>query len=347
MRVEHDGITLWFGTSDAPAPSGAIAPDSSISFCVGVHPADAANRVKISYRTQGQPNEEAVQLRWWRNDVSDKTQYFRTRLPASRFRAGETVEYTAICRCIGRQVPSPGEAERLVASFHVVDEMASEFTAERTYPKESLAVSVSNLAAEEPLYKSPTIVDAPPEISESLSVSPASPRAIHLSFQDKNGAEISPGGVIANPPGAPQAQDVRTTTPEPSLRLEELCIKLGRAPSLMLSELSKLGIHTLEDVRRVGGVGRLAGARDVTTAELIDAHADLARFSLDVAANVAIIAAGYTSTWAIAEAPLSAFLTAARPIFGEAAATRLHVDSFAQVRALDPFRRRRPCPGVW
>src|SRR5262249_38759756 len=40
-------------------------------------------------------------------------------LPA--FRTGDTVAFTVICRCAGRQVPSVHEAEQLTSSFRVVD----------------------------------------------------------------------------------------------------------------------------------------------------------------------------------------------------------------------------------
>src|SRR5438105_681253 len=112
MRFEHDGMALWFGTPDAPAPSGDILADahSEVVVTVGVQPADASNRVYLRFRTNREQAEHTVDLRWWRNDISGKAQYFRARLPVSTFRPGDTVEYTAVCYCAGRQVPSADEA---------------------------------------------------------------------------------------------------------------------------------------------------------------------------------------------------------------------------------------------
>jgi hypothetical protein len=117
MRFNHDGITLWYGTPDAPAPSETAQSGSEIPVTVGVQPIDASNKVEVLYRINQGPTQ-AVAAKWWRNDAYGKAQYFRARLPA--FRAGETVEYTAICRCAGRQVPSLEEARRFVSSFRIV-----------------------------------------------------------------------------------------------------------------------------------------------------------------------------------------------------------------------------------
>jgi hypothetical protein len=51
-----------------------------------------------------------------------KAQYFRARLPA--LRAGDIVEYLPICRCAGRQVPSPDQARQFASSFRVTDAQA-------------------------------------------------------------------------------------------------------------------------------------------------------------------------------------------------------------------------------
>src|SRR6266581_953220 len=121
MRFEHEGIALWFGTPDAPAPSGTVVAevDSEVIFTVGMQPADASNRVDLHYRVNGSPKKETLNLRWWRNDPSGMSQYFRIRLPASTFRAGDTVEYTAVCYSAGREGRSKDEEQEFAASFRV------------------------------------------------------------------------------------------------------------------------------------------------------------------------------------------------------------------------------------
>src|SRR5439155_21772105 len=54
---------------------------------------------------------------WLRNDASKKAQYFKARLPA--FRADQTVEYLAVCRCAGREVPRAEDSKSFGSSFHV------------------------------------------------------------------------------------------------------------------------------------------------------------------------------------------------------------------------------------
>src|SRR5262245_42036279 len=109
-------MSLWYGTSDAPAPGETVPAGAEVTITVAVQPADASNRIELLYRTNRGP-AETVAARWLRNDVAGKTQYFGAQFPA--FRAGDSVEYIAICRCAGRQVPSPEEANRFDSSFRV------------------------------------------------------------------------------------------------------------------------------------------------------------------------------------------------------------------------------------
>lgn len=105
MRTEHDGLSLWYGTSDTPAPEGTVPAIDDITITVGVRPIDASNHVNVRYRVN-QESVHTVPARWLRNEFTRRTQYFRARLPA--LHDGAVVEYTVICRCAGRQVPPPG-----------------------------------------------------------------------------------------------------------------------------------------------------------------------------------------------------------------------------------------------
>jgi hypothetical protein len=116
MRFAHEGMSLWF-ESDRSVSAGVAEADIDITLTVGVEPADASNRVEVRYRLNGGPTARMVA------DAVRHTgtaQYFRARFPAGTLRAGDAVEYTAVCRCAGRQVPSPKESERFGAFFHVV-----------------------------------------------------------------------------------------------------------------------------------------------------------------------------------------------------------------------------------
>jgi hypothetical protein len=138
MRFEHEGMSLWYGTSDAPALDTIVHAGTEITITVGVWPVDAGNGVALLYRTNEGPRE-TVSARWLRNDPSGEAQYFGVRLPASAFRAGDEIEYTAICRCAGRQVPSAEEADRFASSFYVTApgaDMAPSAASERFPPLE-------------------------------------------------------------------------------------------------------------------------------------------------------------------------------------------------------------------
>ena len=121
MRYDWEGMSLWFepaeSASDQTIPAGAEA-----TITVAVAPADASNRVEVRYRVNGGPS--AILAADPVRHVRD-SQYFRVRLPTTAFRPGDIVEYTALCRCAGRQVPSPEEAEHFALSLRVVDDGAT------------------------------------------------------------------------------------------------------------------------------------------------------------------------------------------------------------------------------
>ena len=45
MRIQHDGISLWYATPDAPGPSDIVLEGSEISITIGVTPIDPSNKV--------------------------------------------------------------------------------------------------------------------------------------------------------------------------------------------------------------------------------------------------------------------------------------------------------------
>jgi hypothetical protein len=118
MRFEYEGMSLWYGTPDAPAPSDAVVAGTPVSITIGVQPIDASNRVEVRFRLTGEAQETVVGARWLRNDLFKKAQYFVAGLPA--FRSGDSVEYIVICGCVGGQIPPPQDARKSVAAFRVV-----------------------------------------------------------------------------------------------------------------------------------------------------------------------------------------------------------------------------------
>ncbi len=122
MRFENQGLSLWYGTADTPTPTEVVQQADEITITLGVQPADASNEVEVSYRVNHGPTQR-ISAKWLRHDLSSNAQYFSARFVGLRI--DDTVEYAVVCRCAGRQVPSPGEASRLISSFRVVNTQAS------------------------------------------------------------------------------------------------------------------------------------------------------------------------------------------------------------------------------
>lgn len=136
MRFKHDGISLWYGTADAPAPQETIFAETDISLTVGIEPLDASNRLEVYYRVN-QGSTATLTAKPLQSDPLRRLQYFRAYFPT--FRAGDRVEYAVICRCAGRQVPAQIEAEHWV-SFQIMNsapQSISGNTPERELPQTS------------------------------------------------------------------------------------------------------------------------------------------------------------------------------------------------------------------
>src|SRR5207247_10704328 len=116
MRIEHDGIILWYGTSDAPAPPALVAAGAPVVITVAVAPIDASNRVSILYRVNG-GEVETVAARWRRTDMGMAQHFVATLGP---FRSGDTVDYAPVCESAGRQVPSAEELWQTASSSFAV-----------------------------------------------------------------------------------------------------------------------------------------------------------------------------------------------------------------------------------
>lgn len=116
MHHEHDGMRLWVEPDERLA-RGTIEPGSDVDLTVGVEPADASNRVQVRYRVNGGPTA-AIAAEPVRH--AGNAQYFKAQLPCAALCDGDSVEYTAVCQCAGRQVPSAAEAERYMSSFQVM-----------------------------------------------------------------------------------------------------------------------------------------------------------------------------------------------------------------------------------
>lgn len=118
MRLSCDGLTLWYGTNDAPAPSGIISSRQNISIRIGVHPLHPNNKVVIRYRIAQEGLVQSLAGVLTQSDYATSTQYFAAEFPILPM--GQTIEYLVQLFCSGRQVPNVLMAQQFPSSF-VVD----------------------------------------------------------------------------------------------------------------------------------------------------------------------------------------------------------------------------------
>lgn len=117
MIATSDGLTLWYGTPEAPSPfDGEVVPRAGVSLVIGVHPASPANAVRVLYRVD-RGFIQTVPGRELRTDYAREAQYFAAAFP--RFVTGSRVEYLPVLSCAGRQVPPPHLATRLRSYFYL------------------------------------------------------------------------------------------------------------------------------------------------------------------------------------------------------------------------------------
>lgn len=116
MRYTHEGLTLWYGTEDTPAPEGIVDPADNLSVIAGVSPANPSNTVSLRYRV-GKGIEHTVRATLLENERNDGKQYFKAVFPT--LPPGSKVAYTFLCQNSGRQVPDPCAGIDLNHQFEV------------------------------------------------------------------------------------------------------------------------------------------------------------------------------------------------------------------------------------
>lgn len=117
MNLTHDGLTLWFGTPDAPGPfDGEVVPRAGVSLVIGVHPANPSNSVSVRYRVDG-GFVQTVPGCELRIDYARGIQYFGVRF--AHFPCGSLVEYWPSVSCAGRQAPSEPQRRNFCGQFRL------------------------------------------------------------------------------------------------------------------------------------------------------------------------------------------------------------------------------------
>jgi hypothetical protein len=109
-------------------------------------------------------------------------------------------------------------------------------------------------------------------------------------------------------------------------------------PSPLLAALVEHNIHTLADIRRLGGLRRLQGLPvpvDHPVVQALEAHASLSLLSPDVQVINALVQQGYTSPATIAQALRTDFVPRMRDRLGDYQAAELQIIAQAQSKHLD------------
>jgi hypothetical protein len=117
VELTNEGLSLWYGTPDAPAPfDDEVMPRRGASLVLGVQPPNPTNAVLVRYRVNGGP-VQTVPGREVGNDYDRGVQYFVVAFPA--FPTGDLVEYSPLLTCAGRQVPPAHLADRFRSKFRL------------------------------------------------------------------------------------------------------------------------------------------------------------------------------------------------------------------------------------
>jgi hypothetical protein len=116
VRFQNDGMVLWYGTSDAPAPDGPVSSATGNQVTVAVQPPSPSNTVQIVYRVNGGANA-TIHAALSRQDLVQKVQYFLGKFPA--FKPGDKIDYIAVGYAPGKQVPAKADAANLSTSFNI------------------------------------------------------------------------------------------------------------------------------------------------------------------------------------------------------------------------------------
>jgi len=155
----HDGLELWYGTPDAPAPVGGTVARDRISITVAAKPASPANRVTIHYRVDdGLPQE--LSTVHTRTDHEQRTQYFTAAFPT--IWEGDSIQYIPVLSCAGRRNPDPQTAATFPTQFRLVAAPVAMASPQRQQRKQGAAAKYP--APLEYLVTSRVSIDHQPEM---------------------------------------------------------------------------------------------------------------------------------------------------------------------------------------
>jgi Protein of unknown function (DUF3237) len=164
MEYTSQGLKLWYGTADAPAPlDDVIQPRRGNMVVVGVHPADPLNAVMVEYRVDHGPIR-ALRAVKFKKDFLRNAEYFRAQLPD--FWKGNRVAYLPVATSAHRRTPSLQCAKALSSSFRLADQCANVPSQSQTTTnsqEDPIKFSLDYLYTARVPLKSPEVIGVTPE----------------------------------------------------------------------------------------------------------------------------------------------------------------------------------------
>jgi hypothetical protein len=116
MIYKGDGLTLLYDTPETPALQGDQAENSDLSITVMLKPPSPSNAVTVRYRVDGGPIKY-VRAIAGQSDYAQNNQCFHATFP--NLAAGQSVDYSVIGSCAGRQVPDSRSPHEFAHSFRI------------------------------------------------------------------------------------------------------------------------------------------------------------------------------------------------------------------------------------
>jgi hypothetical protein len=180
VKLTYEGLTLWYGTPDAPAPLDQIVSRDAASLVVGVSPPNPTNAVQALYRVDGGFVQSAPG-REIRTDYAQQVQYFAVDFPP--LPTGREVQFCPVLSCGGRQVPAPRADAIFPAKFLLPPPVERLIKAK---PAASPS-SGQRFSLHTEFFAAVTVrVDPPQFIGET-------PEGIRIDFYAREGTAIGPG----------------------------------------------------------------------------------------------------------------------------------------------------------
>jgi Protein of unknown function (DUF3237) len=164
MEYANQGLKLWYGTADAPAPlDDVIQPRRGNMVVVGVQPADPLNAVTVEYRVDDGPIR-ALRAAKFKKDFLKNAEYFRAQLPD--FWKGNRVAYLPVATCAQGRTPSLQGTKAFSSSFRLADQnadVASQSQTTTNRQEDPIKFSLDYLYRARVPLKSPELIGVTPE----------------------------------------------------------------------------------------------------------------------------------------------------------------------------------------